>query len=83
MPPLILSKTIKLKFVAFGPKCKHCKFFVKNDLNPRLSECKKYQRVSSEEGVLFEFAEICRKDYELCGPSGYNFELKDLIDFVE
>ena len=82
MPFLTPAKPLRLKFVAFGPKCKHCKFYLKDNLNPRLSECKKYQK-TSEESVLYEFAEICRKKFDLCGPSGYGFELKDLIDFVE
>ena len=78
MPPLIKP----FRFVAFGPKCKHCKFYLKNDLTSRLSECKKYPKIS-EKDVLYEFAEICRKNFDLCGPGGYDFELKNLIDFVE
>ena len=78
MPPLIKP----FRFVAFGPKCKHCKFYLKNDLNSRLSECKKYPKIS-EKDVLYEFAEICRKYFDLCGPAGYNFELKNLSGFVE
>ena len=77
MPPLIKP----FRFVAFGPKCKHCKFYLKDTI-PQLSECKKYPKIS-EKDVLYEFAEICRKNFDLCGPSGYGFELKELIDFVE
>ena len=50
MPPLIKP----FRFVAFGPKCKHCKFYLKDTI-PQLSECKKYPKIS-EKDVLYEFA---------------------------
>ena len=65
------------------PKCRHCKFYNKVNLDPKFNECKKFPRISSQKDVLFEFAEICRNDFILCGPSAYQFELKELIDFIE
>lgn len=82
MSVFIPFKTPVLKSTITGPKCKHCKFYLKKE-NSKLGECKKFPRISSQKGVLYEFAEICRKDIELCGHSGYHFEVNELFEFFD
>ncbi len=75
----IKKNIFKSKYVATGPNCKNCKFFIKKENN--LNECQKFSRISSQKHVLYEFAEICRKDIDLCGIVGYYFEESD--EFLE
>jgi hypothetical protein len=74
---LIPSKLVKLT-----PKCKNCKFYLKAD---KFSKCTKFIMENNNKNVYFEYAEICRMNNDLCGPSGYYFENKNcnFIDFSD
>ena len=75
----IIACKVPLK-IKINP-CKNCKFYLKVNANQRLNECQKFSRISSQKHVLYEFAEICRKDIDLCSIVGYYFE--ESADFLE
>ena len=62
-----------------NPKCKNCKYFLKkSNTNPYLNECLKFGRVSTDNKVQYEFTEWCREQIDLCGPTGFYFEMNKI-----
>jgi hypothetical protein len=63
--------------------CKHCKYYIKNESSEHLSKCRKFGQISKNNAFDYDFVEFCREQFDLCGPSGIYFELRELIDFIE
>ena len=63
LPAWSFSKTV--------PNCKHCKYYRNINKSGTLNECSKFSYPSKNNGLIYEYADSCRKNLNLCGPDGY------------
>jgi hypothetical protein len=64
------------------PKCKNCKYYITNQLNPNLGLCKIFSNrifIDKNEKIIYNYAKHCRDDEFLCGKNGWLYEEKDSI----
>jgi hypothetical protein len=59
--------------------CKQCMYFEPRNhpFTDRLSKCRRFGEIDPESGrVSYEYADLCRKNEQKCGPVGKYFESK-------
>ena len=59
------------------PDCRQCIYYEKRDhpFTNSLSKCRRFGERDSESGrITYEYADLCRKNEEKCGPLGKYFE---------
>ena len=65
---------IKLLFLAYA-NCRNCKYYLPhpNDFDD-LAKCKKFKLNNQNENkIYYDYAEVCRKNNNKCGPQAKEF----------
>ena len=83
MIALLLFITLISRIVAFEPSCSTCKHFMPNNRGDfDLGLCKMFKNTCYHKGIEYtlpNYAVHCRENENLCGKSGFLYEMNEVI----
>lgn len=63
------------------PLCSSCRWFMPSIMGTQYGLCKLYKYKSKKNEVIYEFAEFCRNDENMCGKEGLLYDKKSSNKF--